>query len=65
MRCCFCDKKMEGRPAGVLVLCPECEARMLGVSPLRPEYPWFVAAVRRALFERAGTEQSAVKNFGF
>jgi len=48
--CCFCNSELEGVLPRFLALCPECEARLLDISPLRPEYPWFVAAVRRALF---------------
>ncbi|NLF26888.1 MAG: hypothetical protein GX592_03245 [Clostridiales bacterium] len=48
--CCFCNAELEGVLPRFLALCPECEARLLDISPLRPEYPWFVAAVRRALF---------------
>lgn len=49
MRCGFCQKQFAQGEAQ-FCLCPACEARVMGVSPMRREYAWFVAAVRRALF---------------
>ena len=53
MNCSVCDAPMEGRGLAVLGfrLCPACEARLLGVSPARPEYDWFAGFVRRGLSE--------------
>lgn len=52
MVCGFCGRRLGGDGA-LFALCPECEARLVRVSPARREYAWFVAAVRRALFGAA------------
>ena len=49
MTCAFCQKRFAEGEA-LLCLCPDCAARLASVSPLRAEYPWFIAAMRRALF---------------
>lgn len=49
MVCAFCQRALGGEETA-FALCPECEARLVGVSALSLEYAWFVAAVRRALF---------------
>ena len=44
------DSKRFVEGAASFCLCPECTSRLAGVAPERAEYPWFIAAVRRALF---------------
>ena len=51
MTCGFCRKHF-GEGEALFCLCPACTAQLAAVSPWRAEYPWFVAAVRRALFGR-------------
>lgn len=49
MTCTFCHERF-GEGEAFFCLCPECTSRLAGVAPERAEYPWFIAAVRRALF---------------
>ncbi|HIU33867.1 MAG TPA: hypothetical protein IAB02_04835 [Candidatus Pullichristensenella excrementigallinarum] len=59
MLCGFCERELEGDFAGWFALCPQCEQRLILVNPHRPEYPWFVGAMRRALFGENSCEESA------
>lgn len=49
MTCGFCRRRF-GAGEARFCLCPACTAQLAALSPRRAEYPWFVAAVRRALF---------------
>ena len=49
MTCDFCRRRF-GEGEALFCLCPACARQLAALSPRRAEYPWFVAAVRRALF---------------
>jgi len=60
MHCCFCRCACNSlQRANAAALCPDCLAQLLSVSPQDKRYPWFVAALRRSLYEYAPNSNPA------
>ena len=51
MKCCFCHRNSaETCRVNALYLCPDCLQQLMNASPADKNYPWFVSAMRRAMY---------------
>ena len=51
MKCCFCRRESDDmHRANDLHLCADCLCGLMNASPADKTYPWFVSAMRRALY---------------